>query len=305
MGNILVGTASWTDQTLIDCKRFYPRGCNSAEERLRHYASRFALVEVDSSYYALPSARNAALWAQRTPAGFTFNVKAFRALTQHQTPRQALPRDLAALLPAGRSTVYYKDLPGELREELWTRFVTALQPLAEAGKLGALHFQFPPWFIARRENYQYLEHLRERLPQHLLAVEFRHASWFAPAQRDATLEFERAHALANVTVDEPQGFRQSIPAVWEITTPALALLRLHGRNADTWTRPGLAAASDRFNYDYPSAELAQFVPRLRSLAASAALVHVVFNNNYEDQGVRNARELIDLLGADAAGPAPA
>lgn len=299
MGRILVGTASWTDQTLIDCKRFYPRGCTSAEERLRHYASRFALVEVDSSYYALPSARNAALWVERTPPGFTFNVKAFRALTQHQTPRQALPRDLAAELPAtGRRNIYYKDLPPALRDELWARFTTAVAPLAQAGKLGALHFQFPPWFTARRENYEYLAQLRTRLPHERIAVEFRHESWFAPAQCAATLAFEREHELSNVVVDEPQGFRQSIPAVWEVTSPALALLRLHGRNAQTWTNPGLAVASDRFNYDYSHAELAQFVSPLRALAERAALVHVIFNNNYEDQGMRNATELIGLLAAD-------
>lgn len=301
MSPILVGTASWTDKTLIDCKRFYPRGCSTAELRLRHYASQFALVEVDSSYYAMPSARNAALWAERTPAAFTFNVKAFRALTQHQTPRQALPRDLLAALPAStRSNIYYKDLPSEVRDELWARFSAAVAPLAQAGKLGALHFQFPPWFTARRENQAYLEHVRARLPGHCVAIEFRHASWFAPAQRAATLALERSLDLCNVVVDEPQGFQQSIPAVWEVTSPTLALLRLHGRNAATWTEPGLAAASDRFNYDYSRAELAQFVPPLRALAAAAARVHVIFNNNCEDQGVRNGRELVGLLAADAA-----
>ena len=95
---IRVGTASWTDPSLIQCKRFYPPGCSSAEGRLRYYAGKFPLVEVDSSYYALPSARNAHAWVERTPADFAFNLKAFRLFTGHQTPAKALPKDVQQAL---------------------------------------------------------------------------------------------------------------------------------------------------------------------------------------------------------------
>lgn len=296
MGTIRVGTASWTDKSLIDSKRFYPAGCTSAEDRLRFYASQFPIVEVDSSYYALPSARNASLWVERTPPGFTFNVKAFRALTRHQTPRRALPQDLLAQLPDSRQpNVYDKDLPDTVREALWSRFLSAVAPLRAAGKLGALHFQFPPWFTARRDNYAYLDTVRERLDGYTVAVEFRHASWFDASQRDATLQFERERGFVNVIVDEPQGSRQSIPAVWATTSPELAIVRLHGRNTATWSAKGLAASSERFNYDYATQELTGFVAPIRELAAEVATVHVIFNNNYEDQGVRNGRELTALL----------
>jgi uncharacterized protein YecE (DUF72 family) len=113
-GRILIGTASWTDKTLVSCKRFYPRGCSSAEDRLRYYASRFPLVEVDSSYYAMPSQRNSELWAERTPEHFTFNMKAFRLFTGHQTPAIALPKDVQAAMAshfASNKMLYYKDTP--------------------------------------------------------------------------------------------------------------------------------------------------------------------------------------------------
>ena len=96
-------------------------------------------------------------------------------------------------------------------------------------------------------------------------------------------------------VDGPQGFANSVPALWEATHPRYALLRLHGRNRGTWNVKGQTAASDRFNYDYPEAELAAMVPRIEELALTAMQTHVVFNNNMEDQGQRNARTLTDLL----------
>lgn len=142
---IKVGTASWTDKTLIDSKRFYPPGCSSAEARLRYYASQFPLVEVDSSYYAMPSGSNAALWVERTPPGFTFDIKAFRLFTGHQTARESFPKDIqAALSDTGKKNLYYRDVPPEIRDELWRRYFEAIEPLRAAGKLGAVLFQFAP-----------------------------------------------------------------------------------------------------------------------------------------------------------------
>src|SRR5262249_61582145 len=116
---ILVGTASWTDKSLIDSGKFYPRDATSAEDRLRYYASEFPMVEVDSSYYAIPAPQTAQLWAERTPRNFTFNVKAFRALTGHQFQAKALPKDLQLAIGAGAENLYYKDLPAELQTALW------------------------------------------------------------------------------------------------------------------------------------------------------------------------------------------
>lgn len=296
MTNILVGTASWTDKSLIACKRFYPRGCTSAEDRLRFYASQFPIVEVDSSYYAMPSAGNSQLWAERTPDGFVFNVKAFRALTTHQTPHVALPPDLRPLVDAkGKPNVYAKDLPGEVWEELWRRFLLALQPLRDAGKLGALHFQFPPWFVTKPDSYDYLDEVRQRLADYTVAIEFRHKSWFSRATQDATLAFERERGFVNVIVDEPQGASNSIPSVWEVTNPSLAIVRLHGRNEKTWNIQGATAASDRFNYDYSKQELEGLAPPIRHVASQSLTTHVIFNNNFEDQGPRNGAMLQQIL----------
>lgn len=146
--NIRIGTCSWTDPSLIKTRRFYPKGCSSAEQRLRFYASQFPLVEVDSGFFGMPSPRNSVLWAERTPRDFRFNVKAFRLLTGHQTPPNAFPADLQPELPplTGRKrNWYYADVPPPIVDELWRRFKAALEPLRSAGKLQAVHFQFAPW----------------------------------------------------------------------------------------------------------------------------------------------------------------
>ena len=135
---ILVGTASWTDKSLIDSGKFYPPEAKSPEARVRHYPSLFPMVEVDSSYYAMPSASTAQLWAERTPADFVFNVKSFRLLTGHATQPKVLHSDIRAALPealAGKKNLYYKDLPIPVLDELWRRFKQSLEPLAGAGKL--------------------------------------------------------------------------------------------------------------------------------------------------------------------------
>ncbi len=120
---ILVGTASWTDPTLIKSGRFYPKHVTSPEERLRYYASEFPIVELDSSFYALPSFKNAVLWANRTPEHFTFDVKLFRLFTLHQTPLKSLPsklREAAAPFANKRGNVYYPELPRALQDDVWT-----------------------------------------------------------------------------------------------------------------------------------------------------------------------------------------
>ncbi|MDE2628954.1 MAG: DUF72 domain-containing protein, partial [Burkholderiales bacterium] len=290
---VLVGTASWTDKTLLDCGRFYPASATTAEARLRFYASQFPLVEVDSSYYAMPAPNTAQLWAERTPNGFVMNVKAFRLFTGHQTSPAVLHKDIrAALPPSTKANLYYKDVPGEIRDELWRRFIEALAPLRAANRLGLVHFQFPPWLVCNAAGHAHVRHCVERMAGHALSVEFRHKSWFEGAHAASTLAFERELGVAHTVVDGPQGFVNSVPALWEATHPAFALLRLHGRNTETWNVKGASAASDRFNYDYSQAELADIAAKVARLALQAASTHVVFNNNMEDQGQRNAALLM-------------
>ena len=296
---VLVGTASWTDKTLIACGRFYPPGAKTAEGRLRYYASQFPIVEVDSSYYAMPAPATSQLWAERTPEGFVMNVKAFRLFTGHQTEPHVLHKDLQLAMGGSLPPrFFYADLPGELLDELWKRFRECLLPLQAAGKLGLVHFQFPPWTVAGAPGRAQVEHCVERMQGFDVSVEFRHGTWFDGAARQGdTLRFLRQLGVAHTVVDGPQGFANSVPALWEQTHPRYALVRLHGRNRGTWNVKGQTAASDRFNYDYPGEELAAMVPQIGALALKAMQTHVIFNNNMEDQGQRNARSLTDLLGA--------
>ncbi len=296
--NIRVGLCSWSDPSLIKCKAFYPRGCSSAEARLRYYASQFPIVEVDSSFYAMPSASNAVLWAERTPPDFVFNVKAFRLLTGHQTPPEVLPADIAAALPplpARKKNWYYDDLPEELREELWRRFIGALAPLRSAGKLLAVHFQFAPWATNGAKWRAHVEHCVQRMAGHLLAVEFRNASWYGEGRAEETLAWQRELGVAHTIVDEPQDVGNFAHAIWAVTHPRLAVVRLHGRNAETWDAKGLSASSERFNYEYDAAELDDLAQRIEHLVDDALDVVVLLNVNYEDQGVRAARGLMQRL----------
>ncbi|MES2186105.1 MAG: DUF72 domain-containing protein [Pseudomonadota bacterium] len=289
---LLAGSASWTDPTLIACGRFYPPAARSAEERLRFYATQFPLAEVDSSYYALPSARNAQRWAERTPPGFMFDLKAFRLFTGHATPAASWPADLRGELPSG-APLRYREVPHELRQELWHRFRQALVPLHAAGKLGAVLFQFSPAVRAGAPAEVHLEHCVDMMAGATCAFEFRHRSWFDGAQNDRTLALERALGAVHVVVDAPQSAGNSVPAVWAATRADLAIVRLHGRNTAAWNAPA-AASSGRFQYDYSEAELAAMLPELRRLDASVEQLHVVLNTNYRDQGQANARRLLAL-----------
>jgi uncharacterized protein YecE (DUF72 family) len=296
MGIILVGTASWTDKTLIDSGRFYPPEAKTPEARLRHYASHFPLVEVDSSYYALPARRTAEAWAERTPDGFAFDVKAFRLFTGHGASHGALPKDLRDALPkAGGKAIYYRDLPDEIRVELWKRFRAGLEPLITAGKLRAVLLQLAPWLVANRDAFDHLRHCREMLADVRLAVELRNKSWFSDKARERVLTFEREQAFAHVTVDEPQGFASSIPQVWEVARSDLGIVRLHGRNREMWTRKGLATSAERFNYLYSTEELQALVPEVRALSERVEELHVLFNNCYEDKAQQNAVQFQQLL----------
>jgi uncharacterized protein YecE (DUF72 family) len=294
----LVGTASWTDKTLIDCGRFYPASCKTPEARLRFYASQFPLVEVDSSYYAMPNPATAQLWVERTPPGFVFNIKAFRLFTGHVTETKVLPKDIAQALGAGRR-LYYKGIPEEIRVELWKRFAEALEPLRLAGKLGMIHFQFPPAVRCSSEAMVHIEKCQEWLPRHTLSIEFRHRSWWdGPARVADTLDFLRGRLLVHTIVDGPPGADNSVPAVWEVTHPDYLLLRLHGRNIASYNAPAQTAA-ERFDYDYPDRELAELAGELASVARKARNKHVVFNNCYEDKGQRNALTFMKMLQAAA------
>jgi uncharacterized protein YecE (DUF72 family) len=287
VGEIKVGTASWTDKTLL-ASGWYPPDADTPEKRLAHYARTFPLVEVDATYYSPPAEQTARLWAERTPAGFTFNIKAFSLLTGHPTPVAKLYKDLRP--DTDKRNVYPKDLEPQVYEEVWTRFLSALDPLVEAGKLGALLFQFPPWFTIRRSNKQFLLEVEHRCRPLRPVFEFRNASWFDGGNREETLGFLREHRLPFVGVDMPQGHRSSVPPVLAATAD-LAVVRFHG-HSDKWTSKDIY---EKFGYEYSDEELAAWAPRLRALADDAAETHVLMNNCYSSYAQRNAETLMELL----------
>jgi len=290
MGDIRVGTASWTDKTLL-ASDWYPKSADNAEKRLAYYAKQFPLVEVDSTYYSPPAEQTAALWAARTPDGFTFNIKAFSLLTGHPTKLSAIYKDLRP--ETDKKNLYPDDLPAQSYEDIWTRFLSALDPLVEAGKLGVILFQFPPWFTIRRSNKDFLVEVAKRCSPLRVAVEFRHASWFEGDNRDETLAFLRKHQLPFVCVDMPQGHRSSIPPVVEATSD-LAVVRFHG-HSDKWTSKDIY---EKFGYKYSKEELAGWAPKLHELADAVGETHVLMNNCYSDYAQRDASQLLDLLSSD-------
>jgi len=300
---ILVGTCSWADKTLVD-SGWYPPAAKTPEDRLRFYAEQFPIVEVDATYYGLPSERNAALWVERTPDDFLFDVKSYALFTHHPAALRSLPKDLREALPSAlqeKRNLYYRDAPPDLRDELWARFNSALLPLDSAGKLGAVLFQFPPWFLPSGDSSDYILEAKQRLGQYTIAVEFRNDRWLSERNQERTLKLLTDNAIPFVCVDEPQGFRSSVPPVVAATAP-VALVRMHGRNHETWERKGIGAA-ERFDYLYREEELEEWLPRVRQLADSAHEVHVLMNNCHNDQAVRNARQLAGLLGAAPRAPA--
>jgi uncharacterized protein YecE (DUF72 family) len=286
MGEILIGTASWTDKSLLK-SGWYPKDASSAESRLRFYASQFPLVEVDSSYYFLPSDKNSRLWAERSPAGFTFNVKAFSLLTQHPTKPQAL-KDFT---DTDKKNVYIGDLDESVRDAVWEAFLEGLEPLRSASKLGLLLFQFPQWFPVGRKNRDYIVECAARAGPDRICVEFRNHTWMSERNREHTLEFLEGHGLPYVCVDMPQGFVSSLPPV-AAATADIAVVRFHGRNAEEWES---GSVQRRFKYLYSKEELSEWGPRLVGLSEQTESTHVLMNNCYSDYAQRNARELAELL----------
>jgi len=255
-------------------------------------------VEVDSTYYAIPQERNPEAWVDRTPPEFVFDVKAYAPFTGHAAAVKALAKELREALPApvqAKTNFYYKDLPQEIGDEVWRRFNETLLPLDSAGKLGTVLFQYPPWFGPRSDNREMILNAKERLGQYTMAVEFRNAMWMAEERdRDRTLKFLADNEIPYVCVDEPQGFKSSVPPVTAVTAPT-ALLRMHGHNNEMWNMRGKTAA-ERFDYLYSEDELREWVPRVRDLAGDAREVHVLMNNCHRDYSVRNARQIGEMLG---------
>jgi uncharacterized protein YecE (DUF72 family) len=295
-GEIRCGTASWTDPTMTAAGVFYPEGFASAEERLRYYSSQFPLVEVDATYYALPQERMARAWADRTPPDFVFDVKAHALMTGQPTEVARLPKSVREELPddlKAKKRIYGKDLPSELMDDVYGYFRKALQPLTEAAKLGAVFVQFPKWVFPSNEAREGILQARERLALPI-AVEFRHGSWFNEKNAERTIRFLEDNRIPYVAVDEPQGFKSSVPPVVVQTSSDLAVFRFHGRNVENWEKKDITT-TERFRYLYDQDELADWTPRITAVARQTKQTHVLMNNCYSNYGTTNGREMARLL----------
>lgn len=288
MGDLLIGTASWTDKTLL-ASGWYPPEVKTAEQRLKYYSERFSLVEVDSTYYAPPAERTVGYWRDRTTDGFTFNVKAFSMLTQHPTRPRALYKDLREKVP-DKKNLYLRDVPERVVEEVWQRFLDALWPLHEAGRLGALLFQFPQWFPIGRRNKEYILQAKSRCEPMRICVEFRNKTWMSAENQAETLDFLTRYGVPYVSVDMPQGYPSSIPPMLAATCD-LAVVRFHGHSTK-WTSNDIY---ERFGYLYRDDELREWAPRIRALADEAETTHALFNNCYQDYAQRNAAQFAALF----------
>ncbi len=299
---VRIGTASWTDPTLLTPGLFYPEGVATPEARLQYYASRFPLVEIDSTYYALPSAKVATLWGERAPDGFVFDVKAHGTMTGHPVETARLPRALRDLLPpslSGATRLRADELPTDVQDAAWRMFLTALAPLSASGKLGTLLLQFPRWFTPSAASADRLRAARERLHDwyaagHLAAVEFRHRDWYAPRLRARTFALLESLDLVHVVVDAPPGHESTVPLAPVATHERLAIVRLHGRRTETWERL-VSVVSERYRYRYSIAELTDLVPPIVDVARQVQGVHVLFNNCHADYGTTNADEIAAII----------
>ncbi|MEO3773213.1 DUF72 domain-containing protein [Micromonospora sp. B9E7] len=287
MGVIKVGSSSWADQSLLR-SGWYPRSANTPARRLGFYAGRFPLVEVDTSYYAVPVPETTHGWVDATPDDFTFDVKAFSLLTGHPTPVAALPRDLRPA--AGPSRIRRRDLPPQAYDELWARFRAALDPIAAAGKLGAVMLQFPPWLVRSAAAERRIVELAQRCRPWRVGVEVRHRSWFdGPAAPD-TLDLLRAHDLSLVCVDMPQGHPSSVPPILTATAQP-AIVRFHG-HSEAWDG---GDKQEKFRYAYAENELRVWAGLLAELSTEVDDLHVLFNNCCAGQAQRDATRLAQLL----------
>lgn len=295
-GTVRVGTASWTDPTMTAPGVFYPPDANTAEDRLRYYADQFPIVEVDATYYALPNRHMGEVWLERTPPDFTFDIKAHALMTGQPSEVRRLPKEIREELPAellDRKRIYGKDLPAEIYDAIWEQFLDALKPLHSAGKLGAVFLQYPRWFFPSNESRDAIVAARDRLGDVGMAVEFRNGSWFNENNAERTVRFLEKYEIPFVMVDEPQT-KSSLPPIYAVTSPRLAVVRFHGRRVETWEAKGIPVV-ERFRYLYDDDELGEWVPRVREAAAAARDVHVLMNNCYANYGTTNARELAALL----------
>jgi len=275
MATVRIGVCSWADEGMT--KHWYPPGVRGSAERLAYYSDHFDVVEADSPFYRLPTPEVAAKWAERTPPGFLFHVKASGEMTGHREAE---------------------------REPAFREFRDALVPLERSGKLRGVLLQYHPRVVKSREALDELLAARDLLDPLVPLIEFRHRSWLEEDERADTLAFLERNGLAYVSVDAPRTRASNVVPSIAAATHSVAYVRFHGRNWRTWNIRGAKTSGERFDWRYSEQELGEWVEPLGSLAGEAEEVYAMFNNNrndYAPQGGQMLRRLLDSAGVAAAG----
>ncbi len=295
-----IGLSAWTDKSMLEDGHFYPRKTMTAEERLWWYSRYFDVVEVNSSFYAIPSPDTTTLWVARTEPGFRFNVKAYAVLTGHDVDAARLPEPLKALLPSrvrktGAGRVVNREFGAEAKAWALDALRAALRPLRDAERLGYVLFQLAPWVKASDAALAHLASVRRALPKTVVAVEFRSRSWFG-ARTDETLRFLRDHQLTYVSIDGPRN-RAAMPSLPALTTET-GVFRLHGRNVAGFIKQlqgKSPTVAEKYDYLYSPEELEEIARAAGALNGTAEQVHIAMNNNNRDYPVVNGLTLKAML----------
>lgn len=281
-----MGTSGWSYPTGKGTWNgiFYPTGGprRGRVDELSFYAEHFDTVEINSTFYRVPSAATARSWAERTPRGFEFSLKLFQKFTHPAMFHEATGGD-----------------PWDLGVKDVDEFRRAIEPLAAAGKLGALLAQFPASFKNEPDSRGYLEWLLNQFREHLVAVELRHRSWSdLPAETIALLG---ASGAAWAQIDEPK-FRLSIRQNLLPNVNTFYYLRLHGRNAAQWWVH--ESSEDRYNYLYSTEELEPFAEAIEGASRQVRKAYLYTNNHFSAKSVANAAILKHRLGQPLPGEYP-
>jgi uncharacterized protein YecE (DUF72 family) len=265
----------------------------TARARLAYYASQFPLAEVATTYRFPPTRDLAAQWVERTPDGFTLDVRAWSLLTGAPTLPDSLWPDMQdAVIDRYRDQrrLYPSHLSSTALEECWDRFAHAIGPLLESGRLGVVICQYPGWFTPRPETWTELADLGHRLPGCRIAVELRSPKWLEGDACEPSLEWLEGRGLSLVCIDGPPSGPRAGSRVAAATSD-VSIVRFIGRRnreEEPWSSP----------YRYHPDELATWVPGIRALSTSSAEVHVLMDNCWGSDAVDNALELADLVRAD-------
>jgi uncharacterized protein YecE (DUF72 family) len=289
MGEIRIGTASWTDPGFV--QDWYPRDLR-APDRLRWYAEHFDLVEINSTFYALPALSSVKRWCQETPDGFLFDVKLPKVLSRHSMQVKFLPPELRERVETQNGVIKLAQATERL---VATRLLQLFEPMRDASKLGVFLLQMSPAFRPKTHQLSDLDTIAELFASHPLAVELRNRDWVTRERFQETVDYFKQRRLTLVTVDAPESEHFTVmPGFDCVTDKRLGYFRLHGRNVEGYIKGRTVA--ERFDYDYSPEEVTEIAERLRKVDKEVEHLHVIANNNRSNYAPKLAEALRKQIG---------